>query len=326
MDEFYYSFVLIYLSSTFCTLLYGTYVILFGLCIYIMRHKRGEIRKMHQITMTALFTIATLGFILNCVESSANVGRSESLLSQKSVSANDPHLVLFGISLLSVNGLYVLAKCYKIWGCKKKVIIFPVLISVVNNGFGIVRIVAEAVEAKVLVSNSLELDLSDRNTVKNLETLGNFTRKFFTAVNLFTNLFIPMMIAGRIWWIGHQAAKFMGTKKLSLTSRTLAVCLESAILYPLFLVPGIVFYTALDNLPGDFIPILIQIVGIAPTFIIVRVALGISIENVQHTVAQNKNLGQQAAESDSDLMTILEENRTYEAKLFTKLKRNDHKD
>ncbi|KAF5340825.1 hypothetical protein D9758_017058 [Tetrapyrgos nigripes] len=196
--------------------------------------------------------------------------------------------------------------CYKIWGCKKKVIIFPVLISAVNNGLGIVRTVSEVVQIKELLSNDFKLDLSDRNTVK-IETLGNFTLKFFTAVNLFTNLFIPMMIAGRIWWIGHQAAKFMGTKKLSLTSRTLAVCLESAILYPLLLL-WVVFYTALDNLPGDFIPILIQIVGIAPTFIIVRVALGISIENVQHTVARNKNL--QAAESDSDLMTILEENRT----------------
>ncbi|THV03762.1 hypothetical protein K435DRAFT_851550 [Dendrothele bispora CBS 962.96] len=72
----------------------------------------------------------------------------------------------------------------------------------------------------------------------------------------------------------------------------MAICLESGIIYPLAGLPALV----LSCQPPDkisstvyLIPILIQVVGIAPTFIIVRVALGISIENVQDTICHEEN-------------------------------------
>ncbi|THU91249.1 hypothetical protein K435DRAFT_801402 [Dendrothele bispora CBS 962.96] len=159
-------------------------------------------------------------------------------------------------------GLYLLAKCYKVWGAKKKIIAFPVLTSIINNGFSL-----------------LEL-LSGRtmNFMAAIKTgpspLARSTAEIFLAVNFFINLVIPLMIggSGRIWWIGHQVAKFLPTGNVNLTRRTIAVCLESGIMYPLALIPVLVFVCQkspdFDVYVYAYIPILAQIVGIAPTFII----------------------------------------------------------
>ncbi|THU95623.1 hypothetical protein K435DRAFT_798008 [Dendrothele bispora CBS 962.96] len=131
-------------------------------------------------------------------------------------------LQLLDSSRITVFGLYILAnitadivlvqRCYKIWGAKKKIIVFPVFISVINN-------------------------------------------------------------AGRIWWIGHQVSKFLPKRKFHLTKHVLAVCLESGIMYPLALIPALAF--AFQTFIVQFTPsfeslvaVLIQVVGIAPTFII----------------------------------------------------------
>ncbi|THU90835.1 hypothetical protein K435DRAFT_567314, partial [Dendrothele bispora CBS 962.96] len=95
-------------------------------------------------------------------------------------------------------------------------------------------------------------------------------------------------VAGRIWWIGRQVKKYLGTKETELTRYSIAICLESGIMYQVALLPALVAYLTdyiADRMLGDIIPVLIQVVGIAPTFIIVRVALGVSIENIQDTTS-----------------------------------------
>ncbi|THU83965.1 hypothetical protein K435DRAFT_807118 [Dendrothele bispora CBS 962.96] len=177
-------------------------------------------------------------------------------------------------SSIFVLGFYILAniiadtilihRCYKIWGAKKKVIVLPVFISIINN---------EVTNGSVL-SN----------------TINEYIFKSFLAVNFLTNLSIPFMIAGRIWWIGNQVSKFLPSKRSNLARHTMAICLESGIMYPLALFPALVLTFQSPYI--WFIPILLQLVGIAPTFIIlVRVALGISIENVQDTI-HNEESGQ----------------------------------
>ncbi|THU92559.1 hypothetical protein K435DRAFT_800396 [Dendrothele bispora CBS 962.96] len=114
-----------------------------------------------------------------------------------------------GVSAI-ISTLYVLIKCYKIWGANKKIIVLPVFISIINN-------------------------------------------------------------AGRIWWIGYQVSKFLPTKQFNLTRHIMAVCLESGIMYPLALTPALVLiFRPHNDLSSniDIVPVLIQVVGIAPTFII----------------------------------------------------------
>ncbi|THU94431.1 hypothetical protein K435DRAFT_860559 [Dendrothele bispora CBS 962.96] len=186
--------------------------------------------------------------------------------------------VLAQWSTVFVLGFYVLAniiadtilihRCYKIWGAKKKIIVLPVFISIINNGLALVSLFTGLIEV-------IEVSTYDSS---------------FLAVNFLTNLFIPFMIAGRIWWIENQVSELLPSRKSNLVRRTMAICLESGIMYPLALLPGLVLTFPRPGKPIVwFIPILLQVVGIAPTFIIVRVALGISIENVQDTIRNEEN-------------------------------------
>ncbi|THU97568.1 hypothetical protein K435DRAFT_796432 [Dendrothele bispora CBS 962.96] len=162
-------------------------------------------------------------------------------------------LIIEESSEIILFGLYVLAKyysgqslqrCYKVWGAKKKIIVLPVFISIINN---------------------------DSFTMERLVNLEKYTFRSFLAVNFLTNLVIPFMIAGRIWWIGNQVSKFLPSRKFNLARHTMAICLESGIMYPLALLPSLVLTFQPVEIPAflvNFIPILIQIVGIAPTFII----------------------------------------------------------
>ncbi|THU80961.1 hypothetical protein K435DRAFT_809480 [Dendrothele bispora CBS 962.96] len=219
-SENYSAFIQVSLPLMFFTLLYGpepcAYLVLFVICTYIITHRKGSVKKMQLIAIVALFLSATLSFIFSCIYT---------FLQIKGSVGDIPDPVPLGDISLFVFGSYVLAKCYKIWGAKKKIIVFPIFISIINN-------------------------------------------------------------AGRIWWIGHQVYKFLTKNKFHPTRHAMAVCLESGIMYPLALIPALVLAfektvrlnTELMN-AFSLIPILTQVVGIAPTFIIVRVALGISIEN-----------------------------------------------
>jgi hypothetical protein len=48
----------------------GVYAVLFGVCVFIMRHKRATVKKIHQVAIIILFCLATLAFIFGGFESS----------------------------------------------------------------------------------------------------------------------------------------------------------------------------------------------------------------------------------------------------------------
>ncbi|KAF5330100.1 hypothetical protein D9758_018270 [Tetrapyrgos nigripes] len=261
--------------------LYGAYGILFVICMYIIRCRKGTVGKAHQIALIFLFALATLGFIFGCIESTMGVSALGSVQALRLVS-EDTHTasittqtIVFGLYTLAntIADIVLIQRCYRIWGFKKRIIVFPAFISAVNNGLALVRTIAMVIEVNDQVQDINSL----LDTMEKVDGLGATTFKSFIGVNFFMNLLLPLMMAGRIWWIARQASN-----------------LESGIIYPVALLPPLVIYLRQDiyrnaifiNLGGDLIPILIQVVGIAPTFIIVRVALGISIENVQDTIAR----------------------------------------
>ncbi|THU92552.1 hypothetical protein K435DRAFT_800389 [Dendrothele bispora CBS 962.96] len=126
--------------------------------------------------------------------------------------------------------LYILVKCYKIWGANKKIIVLPMFISIMNN-------------------------------------------------------------AGRIWWIGYQVSKFLPTRQFNLTRHIMAVCLESGIMYPLALIPALVInFSPPNSLSSniDFVPILIQVVGIAPTFIITVLSMWEADHDIDECVQKDQ--------------------------------------
>ncbi|THU84681.1 hypothetical protein K435DRAFT_806503 [Dendrothele bispora CBS 962.96] len=282
-DEVEYSFFVVYnLPSTFYTLLYGIEP-----CDRLRKNSNtdstfsiyGSVSRLHLTALVALFVLATLGFILSCINTSFLIKTAILLFSdnlsqltnntivQASFGKVGLHFEKFSIlALILISEHSIIAdtvlihRCYKVWGAKKKIIVLPVFILIINN------------------------DTSEDITTEKLITLETYTSKSFLTVNFFTNLVIPFIIAERIWWIGNQVSKFLPSRKFKLTRRTMAICLESGIMYPLALLPALVL---------TFQPIETLVYrGIAPTFIIVRVALGISIENVQDTIRMNEENGQ----------------------------------
>ncbi|THU84678.1 hypothetical protein K435DRAFT_806500 [Dendrothele bispora CBS 962.96] len=111
-------------------------------------------------------------------------------------------------------------------------------------------------------------------TMARIMAVNKYAFKSFLTVNFCTNLVLPFMIAGRIWWIENQVSKFLPSRKFNLPKHTIAICLESGIMYPLALLSALVSTFQPAEKPASqvhFVPILIQVVGIAPTFIILSI-------------------------------------------------------
>ncbi|THU92279.1 hypothetical protein K435DRAFT_800591 [Dendrothele bispora CBS 962.96] len=253
-----------------------------------MTRQKGCVKKMQFVAIVALFVLATLGFIFSCIYSFLFI--KNELINDSSNSLKEIQLLESSSkSLASLQILFwtQINRYYKIWGAKRKTIVFPVCISIINNGLALVELITKVVQTAQSFSGFEDDDISmDRVLV-----LGFYAQKSFLAVNFFTNLFIPLMIgklkkilhyhyypfidlqslAGRIWWIGHQVSKFLPMGKFHLTKHVMAICLESGIMYPLALIPALVFGVFNEDLKvglDGLFAALIQVVGIAPTFII----------------------------------------------------------
>ncbi|KAF5355501.1 hypothetical protein D9758_006429 [Tetrapyrgos nigripes] len=239
-----------------------------------------------------------------------------------------------------------ISRCYVIWGSRKIIVLVPAFLSIVDTGehylrlllyssdndeeaLSVVTLIAYIVEQAALMG-SKGIVASEAEKTISIEGINSesFSRAIFIedkiskavlAVNFFTNLLIPLMIinalnlttlqAGRIWWIGRQASVLI-PRETKLIKRTIAICLESGMIYPIaILVVLIVNTSGILAWSGDtgMIAVLTQVVGIAPTFVIVRVVLGISFEELQSTEEKDSDA---TTQGNSTLISILEENRT----------------
>ncbi|THU78427.1 hypothetical protein K435DRAFT_876642 [Dendrothele bispora CBS 962.96] len=128
----------------------------------------------------------------------------------------------------------------------------------------------------------------------------------FMGVNAFTNLMLTSLIAGRIWYISHQNSKYLSSndRVSSSTNRKyssiIAIILESGLLYPIFLILFIILtfgtFPMKDRLNISHASAIVSdnlalIAAIAPTLIIVRTGLGISIENNRSNTEQISKSG-----------------------------------
>ncbi|KAK7037697.1 hypothetical protein VNI00_010923 [Paramarasmius palmivorus] len=117
---------------------------------------------------------------------------------------------------------------------------------------------------------------------------------FFTA---FTNLLLTLIIAGRIYFIKRKASSYVGKTVDKMYRTVIAIVIESGIMYPLALIvyaASVLVVFSTSNRTSDRVdkaqqdsqflmlimqPVLNQVIGIAPTLIIVRMGLGISVES-----------------------------------------------
>ncbi|KAJ6541792.1 hypothetical protein B0H19DRAFT_1268745 [Mycena capillaripes] len=267
--------------------LYGTYVILFGFYLDILR-RRGfsKHRWLHSATIS-LFVLCTAHCIFLFASTVLNnnldlsVTISSSLppgtidIASSSSLATVPGSITFAALNSTTNIVYVTSniiadiififRCYAIWNFRRRVIVFPTICTMGTAFMGYLN-------AAGLVTPG-----------------GHLATAFILSVmiSLTTTVILVGLSAGRIWWLARTARFTLGAKVASQYYTTCAMILESGALYCAGGIAFLVLATSIrtgttERLVSDLISgaVLGQLVGIAPTIIAVRVGLGQSVEGV----------------------------------------------
>ncbi|KAK7448518.1 hypothetical protein VKT23_013780 [Stygiomarasmius scandens] len=168
----------------------------------------------------------------------------------------------------------MIRRCYIIWNLQKLVVLPSILISLFNNSLGLAGFLM--VIAFLYGDMSPEVKAAIHSSANNMLTA-------FMATNVFAHVLLTGLIGGRIWWLASQLETLRANSRETLMDKkhynfTIALILESGLLYPLSV---IIFQITLRTvfMGPDLYPIMTQMAGIAPTLIIVRVQLGISINS-----------------------------------------------
>ncbi|KAH7881559.1 uncharacterized protein C8R40DRAFT_1065209 [Lentinula edodes] len=184
----------------------------------------------------------------------------------------------YSILIVAQRGIYVAAniiadtillyRCYLVWGSRKYVTPSLAILSLVNTVvavFGVV-LVAKNDQEQVIVQT------------EHAPAGPAIISLIFPSINLFTNLALTGLIAGRMWWLAHVTQQLLGVSKSHDKSirQIVALMLESSSIYPVALIISMVVN---QLLLVDTQPFLTIIVGIVPTLMLVKIELKIGIED-----------------------------------------------
>ncbi|KAI3614164.1 hypothetical protein WG66_000193 [Moniliophthora roreri] len=285
----------------------GSYAVLYGICIFFLTKRKRHRYILHCIAISALFLLATVGLVTNTVNAAAYAAfmfhesaPMDSLeASQKSgqdlmktIGNTGVVAVIVYVVANMIGDAILLWRCYHIWGSRLKIIILPTLLCLGSNTLAITDSV---------LADPLKPEFDGEGSFYSLSPPKLLIS--FLFVTMFANAILTLMIAGRIFYITRQAMRLLGSHVRRTYKTIIALILESGMLYPFAL---ILYATVLismwvkgttgsggasskSQVATDLIAqvmaySLVQFVGIAPTLIIVRTGLGISVENVESTV------------------------------------------
>jgi len=174
----------------------------------------------------------------------------------------------------SIGDGILLYRCYHLWAAKKSIIATPIILCVFNF---------------LLFSSGLIIEgVKDRDfdppftltSVQDFFGISVILALVFSVVTLATNILLTALIAFRILRLMRLTQKY-GDADLQIRNKQIhhliVIILESGSVYPItvLLCVSLVFFIS----PVKLVPIAAQALGIAPTLIMVRVELGLSIES-----------------------------------------------
>ncbi|ESK88145.1 hypothetical protein Moror_5577 [Moniliophthora roreri MCA 2997] len=247
--------------------------------------------------MSALFILATAGLIFNARdivnqllwEVAGLTGVHNSGLALETLASMTPRYIMMILANIIADAI-LMWRCYIVWGGNIRVIILPTLLCIANNG----------IVVAIHYTKGIELDISLIVLYFHRGDKSFRMISAFLLMTALTNLLITFLIAGRIYVISRKAAKYVGKNVNKMYWTVITIILESGLMYPLVLIiyaSSVLTVFNLVNMPAwevqnrmRFLAVLLQstlnqFVGIAPTLIIVRIGLGISVENVEQTVS-----------------------------------------
>ncbi|KAJ7921506.1 hypothetical protein B0H13DRAFT_1604505, partial [Mycena leptocephala] len=243
----------------------GIYLVLFCICIYILLHRPHNLgNTILLVTAIALFTLSTVQAVINLVLGAADIDDIDIPYDQL-VDATTiiygvnkyEHTLIISISIIA-DGLVVsppIYRCYSVWNYNKYVVVLPIIMLIVTSG--------------LLFAVDLQLPENP-----------------YFALSLATNVVVTIFTAGRIWWICRQSRAYLKTDEQRRYISVISIIVESGVIYS----ATVLVYLILSAIPSAVIlqePIyqmLTQVLGIAPTLIIVRVGLGVHVQSFESTV------------------------------------------
>ncbi|KAJ8073286.1 hypothetical protein PM082_020158 [Marasmius tenuissimus] len=278
--------------------IYGFYVALFGFCLHTLTRpdKKGERsnRKLHLGWVVSLFLLASTTVVFHTV-----FHIHDSLIGFAAAKTNDyepfidylngdkvnyADFVTENLNAIVINIFaesMLIHRCYIIWNSNKFVAIPLIFISFAMNAIGFASTVLGNIGYQAAGTSPSKLRIF---------LLGNEINNAYAITSAVFNSILTLLTAGRIWWITRQARSMMG-EQIDHTYRAIvAIILESGLLYPITQVINIILQYKVDVYarglsPVDLSAIPIQAAGIAPTLIIVRAAIGKSVESVNQIVS-----------------------------------------
>ncbi|KAJ7199069.1 hypothetical protein C8J57DRAFT_1737146 [Mycena rebaudengoi] len=144
-------------------------------------------------------------------------------------------------------------RCYVVWNHDWRIIVLPVMLLIASTACG-------------------------------LDVFLDATPQF--AVILATNFLATGLTAGRIWWISHHSRAYLEEAAQRRYASAIVLIVESGMLYSATILAFLIvisFPSLSSTLEEPVLQIVTQVMGIAPTLIIVRVGLGVTVEGSLNT-------------------------------------------
>ncbi|KAI0043397.1 hypothetical protein FA95DRAFT_1563378 [Auriscalpium vulgare] len=250
------------------TLLYGAYCILFivALTLIFWGRRKREANIPIMVASVFLFLICTTHFAIEFNHFYVTLGRNGVVKGY----ANETS-PLFGADLLIsiadlVGDTILLYRCYLIYGKNIYIVIIPFL-----TALGGLACICAVVHEVLAISPTAPVAPS------NLVPLGiaGYT------LPLCTNVIVTALIVGRIWYLTPRTQSEWGvtSSTTAMGHKAMEIIIESGALY--LIVQAILVATFTKEVPSQAIlaVIAVQIYGIAPTLIMIRVGMGLSTMN-----------------------------------------------
>ncbi|TFK53928.1 hypothetical protein OE88DRAFT_1710989 [Heliocybe sulcata] len=246
--------------------MYGAYCIVFLTAAHILlQRKRGRRVKDPLIWATAiLFLTCTAHFALE-------FDHFHTTLSSTGIPgyANETSK-LFGADLLIsladlVGDAVLIYRCWLVWGRSWWVTIFPSITAIA--GFACIM---------ELLHLLLSINPSSPTAPPSIVPLGIAGY----VLPLCTNVFVTVLIAARVWYMSRASREYSDLTSSSKTvQRAMSIVVESGLLYLVVQLTFVVLFAMQHPAQAILAVIAVQVYGIAPTLIIIRVGLGYATDN-----------------------------------------------
>ncbi|KAJ8088173.1 hypothetical protein PM082_013724 [Marasmius tenuissimus] len=269
-------------------IVYGFYVLLFGLCVYVLQ--RGEIhrRKLYITWTSILFLLSTstvvaemmLALNASTVKYVSVKDNNLRALQEFSLGHNRMSVVLrtliWILCILAniVADSMLIYRCYVIWGSRKYL---AVPLAILSCGINVVSIAGTVMTQIGREDMSIEANVILAAKAQNVQVVSLIISASF-------NLALTLLTAGRIWWI-TRALDPSKTRAIRTINK---ITLESGMLYPLVMILHLFVINFGPYPPLDTFPLVVLTAGIAPTPIIVLTRLSIHmVEDTDATYSRN---------------------------------------